>query len=312
MNRTIRAVAALSGMLAVLLAVGCGTRAASGGRASVPGCTAYGLHAIEQQITATRMPAACLGLSKAQVNFALGRAIFEAEGSGQHKVAWRRRAVIAGAVLGSLISQLPAAAGSRPGRYLPPGPPGPGAEPSRALGIGTLVAWLLTAASGGYMLGGWLARGGHRQQRVRGEGLAPAVIFGHFGLASGGLLVWVGYLATNWPGLAWLAVGLLLPVVGLGISTVTLWIPSAAGAELAVPAESVPAGRLTDAVLARALTDDVLVGRLVDDVVANMPGDPSQVTRKPRGHLAALIPAGHGVAAIATVLLALLTAVGVS
>jgi hypothetical protein len=183
--------------------------------------------------------------------------------------------------------------------------------PGQPLGIAALITWLLDAGSGGYMLATWIARGGLYQQRAAGDRLAPRVVFGHFGIATTGLLVWV-------------AVGLLMLVIGLGISTVTVWTPfparrygpqadpapgGTALAAFAAPAEDVLTGALTDEMLTRALTDDVLLGKLVDDVVAQVPAHPSRGARKPRAHLATLVPTGHGLAAIATFLLAVLTAV---
>jgi hypothetical protein len=213
------------------------------------------------------------------------------------------------------------------------------AGPSRALAFVTLITWLIDAGSGGYMLRTWIARGGLRRQRAS-DRLAPRVVFGHFGMASTGLLVWVSYLATRWIVLAWLAVGLLMVVIGLGVSTVTLWTPfpahragtegaaggagaawGAAGAAgpdsgdpavgpFAAPAEDALGGRLTDEMMNRALTDDALLSRLVEDVVAGARAVPSRAARKSIPNVTALIPAGHGMAAIATMLLAVLTAVG--
>jgi manganese efflux pump family protein len=193
--------------------------------------------------------------------------------------------------------------------------------PGRALGIAALVTWLLDAGSGAYMLGTWIVRGGLRRQAATGDRLAPAVVFSHFGLATTGLLMWVSYLASRLPVLGWLAIGLLTLVIGLGISTVTLWTPFPAhrAAGDAGPAADRPAGggpaedaitlAVTDAELARALTDEALLARLVDDVLTRAPADRAQDARKPRWLLTTLIPAGHGVAAMATVLLAVLAAV---
>ena len=101
---------------------------------------------------------------------------------------------------------------------------GAAAAPGRTLAFVTLGTWLFDAVSGGYMLRTWIARGGLRRQRAS-DRLAPKVVFAHFGMASTGLLVWVSYLATGWIVLAWLAVGLLMVVIGLGVSTVTVWTP---------------------------------------------------------------------------------------
>jgi hypothetical protein len=199
------------------------------------------------------------------------------------------------------------------------------AAPNRTLAIATLATWLFDAASGGYMLRTWIVRGGLRRQRAR-DRLAPRVVFGHFGMASTGLLVWLGYLASRWIVLAWLAVGLLMLVIGLGVATVTVWTPFPAHRAAAAgpgvdpgigehadsmfggPAEDALTGVITDEVLKRALTDEVLLGQLVDDVVSQANAAPPLARKRPRGHLATLIPAGHGVAAMATMLLAVLTA----
>ena len=198
---------------------------------------------------------------------------------------------------------------------------GAAAAPGRTLAFVTLGTWLFDAVSGGYMLRTWIVRGGLRRQRAS-DRLAPRVVFAHFGMASTGLLVWVSYLATGWIVLAWLAVGLLMVVIGLGVSTVTVWTPfpaHRAGAgtgpddppdddAFAAPAEDALTGGPTDEMLNRALTDDVLLSQLVEDVVARARDAPFRAARQRRAQLAILIPASHGLAAITTMVLAVLTA----
>jgi manganese efflux pump family protein len=240
------------------------------------------------------------------------------------------------------------------------------AAPSRTLALAALITWIIDAGSGGYMLRTWIARGGLRRQRAI-DRLAPRVVFAHFGMASTGLLVWVSYLATRWIVLAWVAVGLLMLVIGLGVSTVTVWTPfpahrsstagpagagaagagaagagaggagaagagaggagaagggaagggaAGAGATAGEPDGGVFGGpaegelTVTDEMLSRALTDEALLSRLVEDVVARARSHPAKSARRARAHAATLIPAGHGVAAIATMILAVLTAAG--
>jgi hypothetical protein len=203
--------------------------------------------------------------------------------------------------------------------------------PTRPLGFAALSTWLFDAVSGLFMLGTWIARGGLHRERTTGDRLAPRVVLGHFSIASTGLLLWTSFLVTRRAYLAWLAVGLLMLAIGLGISTVTLWTPfpahrvgtgtpagpdPAAGRPAAdapaAPAEETLTGRLTDEMLNRALTDEVLLGQLVDEVVAGAHAAPPRAGQGRRKHLATIIPAGHGIAAIATFLLAVLTAAGLS
>ena len=187
------------------------------------------------------------------------------------------------------------------------------AHHSRTLAILTLITWLFTAGVGSYMFHTLASRGGLRRQRAVRDGLPPAALFGHFGLAITALLIWVSYLATGWIALAWTAVGLLMPAIGLGICTVTLWTPYPRFP--AVASADPAASALTDELLARALTDHVLAGQLVDEVLANVPADLSRAAGKRavpkrRGPVAVLIPVGHGMAAVATFALAVVTAAG--
>jgi hypothetical protein len=195
-----------------------------------------------------------------------------------------------------------------------PGAPGPG---QRALTVVTLISWLLTASIGAYMLGTWIGSGGLRKQRANREGLSPSVVLGHASLAITGLALWAAYTLTRWAPLAWSGVLVLMPAIGLGLSTVTLLTPfpapdsagrAGAGGQLAAPAEDVLASRLTDSTLTHALTDAALASRLVDEVLAGAaaPAPPPRA----KGHAAALIPASHGVLALTTFLLAVLAAVG--
>jgi hypothetical protein len=199
----------------------------------------------------------------------------------------------------------------------------------RVLAVATLITWMSTASIGVFMLRTVIKLGGLRRQRARRGALPPPVLFAHFSLALTGLAVWVGYLVTGRVALAWSAVGLLMPAIGLGISTVTLWTPfpdlnavptahpltgyhgaGPAGGMLASPSEDMLARKLTDEVLASAATDEVLIRRLAEEVVAGVRADPSRFTVKPRGNLAALIPVGHGMGAVVTFLLAVITAAG--
>ena len=207
---------------------------------------------------------------------------------------------------------------------MPPEPTAVASAQSPALGIATLVSWLLTAGLGAYMLSRLVTSGGLRRQRATRGGLSPKVLFGHFSLAGTGLAVWACYVATSWVDLSWVAIGLLMPAIGLGISTVTLWTPYPrpgpaayggphADPDPAGPAGSAPGGsspicRVTDEMMARALTDDVLASQLIDQVIASVPAQLAPAARRPRLPAAALIPAGHGIAAVTTFALAVATA----
>ncbi|MGW7256568.1 hypothetical protein [Streptomyces sp. NPDC054834] len=117
--------------------------------------------------------------------------------------------------------------------------------------IAALIAWVVTALGGFYMLGTWIQRGGIRQQQSGTSRLPAPVVFGHFALAAVGLVVWIIYVVADKSALAWTAFGLLLPVALLGFVMLARWIPvyrdrtasgaapaaTGPGAQGAVPAE---------------------------------------------------------------------------
>jgi hypothetical protein len=196
------------------------------------------------------------------------------------------------------------------------------------MALAALACWLLAGAAGIYMFGTWLSSGGPGHQRSRRDGLPPAVILTHLGFGALGLVAWVGYLLTGQDWLAWTGVGLLMPGIGLGICTVTLWAPyptppgpgapvtgdagpggaGPASGMLAAPPENAIGDRLTDEGLARALSSEAQARRLIDEALASLP-EQEAPARKSRRHLAPLIPAGHGIAAVATFVLAVTTAI---
>jgi hypothetical protein len=196
------------------------------------------------------------------------------------------------------------------------------------LAIATLVTWLIAGAAGIYMFSTWLSHGGPGHQRARSDGLPPAVIFTHLGLGALGFAAWASYVVTGWDWLAWTGVGLLMPGIGLCICTVTLWAPYPAlpahgtpvtgdagpgGAGpvtgmLATPAEDAIGDRLTDEGLARALSSEARASKFINEALAGLPGE-QMPARKSRRHLEPLIPVGHGVAAVATFVLAVTTAI---
>ena len=235
----VRVAVVAGGLLIAWLAAGCGPAGARQ-QATVQGCADYGAQLIRQHRTATTEPAACRGLNQAQVERAVGQAVRLAIGS-RHKAVARRLAVVAGARLAYLITVArPAAlAGRGPAGPARPRPPAarPGTGRDTAAAIAALVSWLLTAGTGGYLLARWISHGGARRPRSRSAGLPPAVLYGHFGLAVTGLLIWAAFVVTAVAALAWTAAGLLLPVAGLGFATLALLI---SGDQQAAPVQARP------------------------------------------------------------------------
>jgi hypothetical protein len=58
------------------------------------------------------------------------------------------------------------------------------------------------------------------------------VTLGHVTGGVLGLVLWTVFMATGWAALAWIALGLLAPVAGLGLSVLLLGLPRPARAPL--------------------------------------------------------------------------------
>jgi hypothetical protein len=177
---------------------------------------------------------------------------------------------------------------------------------TRELGAAALAAWLVTASIGVFMLRAWVVRGGLRRQRATGVGVPPLLVFGHASTAVTGLVVWLCYLATHAGALAWLGVGVIAVAITLGICTVTLWtpyplrLPQEALAQEALAQETGAAKPGPEPEHPWVVTDEMIIGLLTA---------PPRTSARHRLRLAPLVPVCHGFAALATFLLAALTAI---
>ena len=260
-------------------------------------CAEFGISAIQHHVTVTSLPAACRGLTRAQVNLAVGQALYAMTSNVHGKAQRRARARELSPLLGQLVTTVPAQ------RSLPSAPaPAGGQASGPSLGLAALISWLITVGLGSWMMARWITRGGFRRARLSKAGLPPSLIFTHFGLAVAGLLVWGAYLATGLAAAAWAGCVLLLPVAGLGMALVSLWLPERSLAATTVPAATVPAssGRSRG----RGQRER---GRVPG---ANAAAGAASPDPPPARHPPALIVAAHGVFAVATILFALLAAVG--
>jgi hypothetical protein len=262
----------------------------------VESCAEFGISAIKHHVTVTSLPAACRGLTRAQVNLAVGQALYAMTSNVHGKAERRARTRELSPLLGRLVATVPAQHSPLP----PPATAG-GRASGPAVGIAALVSWLITVGLGSWMMARWITRGGFRRARLSKAGVPPSLIFTHFGLAVAGLLIWGIYLATGLAAAAWTACLLLLPVAGLGMALVSLWLPERSLATTTATATAVPAGQ---AVPAGAAAGTAPVPGATAAAGPAGPGPPAA------RHPPALIVAAHGVFAVATILFALLAAVG--
>ena len=138
--------------------------------------------------------------------------------------------------------------------------------------VAALIAWILAAGGGSFLLATWIRNGGQHSGTSR---FPPALIFGHFALAAVGLVLWIIYVATDTSALAWTAFVLLVVVALLGFTMFLRWLPTYRGQTGTEGSTAQPSGTLAE------------------------------------HHFPVAVVAGHGALAVTTVVLVLLAALGV-
>lgn len=147
------------------------------------------------------------------------------------------------------------------------------------MGFAALITWFAAILAGLYMLAVWLIEN-DVTSRTTTSRLPAVVVFSHLFLAATGFVVWVAYLALHRAALAWAACALLAGIATLGLTMFLRWIPVYRG-EVAPAAPADPAG----------------ASRAAYEVPAE-------------GHFPVILVLCHGLLAVTTLILVLLTALG--
>jgi len=110
------------------------------------------------------------------------------------------------------------------------------------MGIAALICWLVTAFGGLYLLAVWLIENDVTEEGGTASRLYGPVVLGHVLLALTGLVVWVLYLISDSDTMGWAALAILGSIAALGLTMFARWIPvrasfAAAEARVGVSAE---------------------------------------------------------------------------
>jgi hypothetical protein len=146
------------------------------------------------------------------------------------------------------------------------------------VGLVTLATWGCTVLLGLYMLLVWLIEYDPSGPDASASRLRAPIVFTHLGLAAASLMVWAVYLLTGQRRLAWIAVGGLTLIALLGLFMFLRWIP---------------------------------VHRGDQPVRRGASYEPHPTDRPPEGYFPEAVVASHGVLAVTTYVLVLLTTLNV-
>ena len=149
--------------------------------------------------------------------------------------------------------------------------------------LAALITWLAAACGGLFMFAIWLIEYERKKDGSRASHLPAAVLFGHVLLAGAGLTVWIIYLFGDDDRLAQAALIILAVVATLGLTMLRRWISVYRDSTYSV---SITAG--------------------------SGPGSaPAIVTVPAERSFPLAVVIGHGLFAVTTVVLVLLTVLGV-
>lgn len=173
------------------------------------------------------------------------------------------------------------------------------------MGIAALIVWIIAAAGGFVLLGTWIAKSG---QRPGASNFPPGVIFSHFGLAAAGLVLWIIYLVTSVRALAWIALAAVVVIALLGFTMFVRWIPTCR-ARMGRPAAR--GAHPAHGARPEPTADGASRGAGAGTAVAAAPSTSIAVTDLAEGHFPVPVVVGHGLLAVATLVLVLLTALAI-
>jgi hypothetical protein len=143
------------------------------------------------------------------------------------------------------------------------------------MSLAALLTWIITAGAGLYLLTIWLIEYDGEFQSAAATRLPIPVISAHALLAVAGLVVWGVYLITDTPRLALAAAATLVVVAALGLTMAVRWLA---------------------------------VYRAHDSAAVR--GQRAGVTVPPERNFPLPVVIGHGLFALATLILVVVTAVG--
>jgi hypothetical protein len=143
------------------------------------------------------------------------------------------------------------------------------------MSLAALLTWIITAGAGLYLLTIWLIEYDREFQSAAATRLPVPVISAHALLAVAGLGVWGVYLITDTPRLALAAAATLVVVAALGLTMAVRWFA---------------------------------VYRAHDSAAAR--GERAGITVPPERNFPLPVVIGHGLFAVATLILVVVTAVG--
>jgi hypothetical protein len=175
-----------------------------------------------------------------------------------------------------------------------------------------LITWIVTALGGLYLLAIWLIEYDPDFQRAAATRLPVPVVSGHVLFAVGGLAVWLMYLVTDEDIFAWATVAVLAFVATFGLTMAVRWIGVYRTSPLA---PRTPVMTTLQPGIAEGARDpwtprESRAGRSTLASYSDQ-ARPGELAVPPERHFPVSVVIGHGLFALVTIVLVVLTLLGV-
>jgi hypothetical protein len=175
-----------------------------------------------------------------------------------------------------------------------------------------LITWIITALGGLYLLAIWLIEYDPDFQRAAATRLPVPVISGHVLFAIGGLVIWLMYLVTDEDIFEWATVAILAFVATFGLTMAVRWIGVYRSSPL--PSRSPllyePQPGMIE-VARDAWTPQDAYAPTSTTLSFSDQVRPGELAVPPERHFPVSVVIGHGVFATVTIVLVVLTLLGV-
>jgi hypothetical protein len=173
-----------------------------------------------------------------------------------------------------------------------------------------LITWIVTALGGLYLLAIWLIEYDPDFQRAAATRLPVPVVSAHVLFAVGGLIVWLMYLITDKDIFAWSTIAILAFVATFGLTMAVRWIGvyRAGPIRTLAPLMTVPPPNAADR---REVWTPGDYWATSTAGSAGRQARPGELAVPPERHFPVSVVIGHGLFAVATIVLVVLTVLGV-
>jgi hypothetical protein len=178
------------------------------------------------------------------------------------------------------------------------------------MAVVALFTWVVTALGGLYLVAIWLIEYDPDFQHAAATRLPVPVVFGHVLFAVAGLVLWVLYLITDRKAYCWATIAVLAVIATLGLTMAVRWLGvyRARTSRASAPAIPVPSAVWPYSPEAQTASQPRAMVPFASPTGQARPGE---LAVPPERHFPVSVVIAHGIFAVTTIVLVVLTTLSV-